>query len=329
MHVSISNAAAARIAFLLIALSAPGCSSNPPDIWHSEAIVPHPALYVCTRASAPLTIDGEMDEKDWSDAEWTGDFTDIEGDRRPAPRFRTRARMLWDEEYFYVGGEITEPHIWGTLVKRDTVIFYDNDFEVFIDPNGDNHEYYEFEMNSLNTVWDLFLPKPYRDQGSPVDSWNIIGLKTAVQIRGTINNSRDIDTCWTVEIAMPWKSLGAYAHKAIPPAEGDQWRVNFSRVEWTTTLSAGEYVKVKGRPEDNWVWSPQWVVNMHWPETWGYVDHAETAGTVRGVTDQSWGARATLMRIYHAQKAFFEMHKRWATTLQELGETGRRSTPRC
>jgi hypothetical protein len=321
MYTSRPIAAAAGITSLLIALSAPGCSSNPPDIWHSDTSVQRPKLYVCTHASAPLTIDGKMDEAEWSSAGWTDDFTDIEGDRRPAPRFRTRAKMLWDDDYFYVGAEISEPHIWGTLVKRDTVIFYDNDFEVFIDPNGDNHEYYEFEMNALNTVWDLFLPKPYRDQGSPVDSWNIGGLKTAVQVKGTINNSSDIDTGWTVEIAMPWKSLGAYAHKMIPPAEGDQWRVNFSRVEWTTTLNNGAYVKVKGRPEDNWVWSPQWVVDMHRPETWGYVQFTRKApDTVRGVPDPSWGARTTLMRIYHAQKTFFEMHNRWATTLQELGE---------
>ena len=60
-----------------------------------------------------------------------------------------------------------------------------------------------------------------------MDSWNIEGLKTGVSIKGTLNDSRDIDSCWTVEIAMPWTSLGVYAHKQIPPADGDQWRVNF------------------------------------------------------------------------------------------------------
>jgi hypothetical protein len=229
--------------------------------------------------------------------------------------------MLWDDEYFLIGAEISDPHIWGTLVKRDTVIFYDNDFEVFIDPNGDNHEYYEFEMNALNTVWDLLLPKPYRDSGSAVDSWNIDGVKTAVSIKGTINDSRDVDTIWTVEIAMPWKALGVYAHKPVPPVEGDQWRVNFSRVEWTTVLENGKYVKVKGKPEDNWVWSPQWVVNMHWPEMWGYVQFTrKSAGTVAFQPDGSWNARIALLRVYHAQKAFYEDKKRWASTKQELGE---------
>ena len=50
-----------------------------------------------------------------------------------------------------------------TLTEHDSVIFQDNDFEVFIDPDGDNHNYYEIEINALNTEWDLRLPKPYRD----------------------------------------------------------------------------------------------------------------------------------------------------------------------
>ena len=46
--------------------------------------------------------------------------------------------MLWDDTYFYVAAHLEEPHVWGTLTKHDTVIFQDNDFEIFIDPDGDN-----------------------------------------------------------------------------------------------------------------------------------------------------------------------------------------------
>ena len=64
-----------------------------------------------------------------------------------------------------------------------------------------------------------------------------------------------------------------------------------SRVEWTTTLEAGRYVKVKGLPEDNWVWSPQGVVDMHRPETWGYVQFTrKPAGTAGLLNDPSWAA---------------------------------------
>src|SRR5207302_4948895 len=64
-----------------------------------------------------------------------------------------------------VFAELEEPHVWGTITRKNKVIFYDNDFEVFIDPDGDNHNYYEFEINALNTIWELTLVKPYRNGG--------------------------------------------------------------------------------------------------------------------------------------------------------------------
>ncbi|MBI1763991.1 MAG: carbohydrate-binding family 9-like protein [Acidobacteria bacterium] len=230
-----------------------------------------PKEYVCQHATGKITIDGKLNEAAWRKAPATDLFVDIEGDTKPRPRFATRAKMLWDDQYFYISAELDEPHVWGTLTKRDSVIFQDNDFEVFIDPNGDRDEYYELEINALNTVWDLFLPKPYRDGGKAQDGWDIVGLKTAVQIRGTLNHPRDTDKGWTVEMALPWQALGEYAHKPAPPAEGDQWRINFSRVEWQHEIVDGKYRKVANTKEDNWVWSPQGVIDMHRPEKWGYV----------------------------------------------------------
>ena len=116
-----------------------------------------PKGYVCYRASRPPVIDGKLDEPAWRSAPWTDHFVDIEGDFKPPPRFKTRVKMLWDHLHFYIGAELEEPHVWATLTQRDSVIFHDNDFEVFIDPDGDNHNYYELEINALNSVWDLRL----------------------------------------------------------------------------------------------------------------------------------------------------------------------------
>ena len=77
-----------------------------------------------------------------------------------------------------VGAELEEPHVWGTLRRHDSVIFHDNDFEVFLDPDGDNHVYGELELNALNTTWDLLLTKPYKDGGRAIDDWEISGLRT-------------------------------------------------------------------------------------------------------------------------------------------------------
>jgi hypothetical protein len=236
-----------------------------------------PKSYICYRAREKITIDGMLNEVSWLKASATDAFIDIEGEAKPLPRFATQAKMLWDDQYFYIGAVLEEPNVWGTLTNRDSIIFHDNDFEVFIDPNGDRNEYYELEINALNTVWDLFLPKPYLDGGKAQHDWDIAGLITSVKVDGTINNPSDRDKGWSVEIAIPWKSLANYAHKASPPKNGDEWRVNFSRVEWQCEIVDGKYRKVANTKEDNWVWTPQGVIDMHRPEMWGIVRFSTAA----------------------------------------------------
>jgi hypothetical protein len=126
--------------------------------------------------------------------------------------------------------EMEEPHVWGRLTKHDAVIFQDPDFEVFIDPDGDRQNYYEFEMNALNTGWDLILKKAYIDGGPALNEWEIPGLKTAVSVNGTFDQPNDTDRGWSVEMAFPWKALGEFSKQKAPPNEGDVWRVDFSRV---------------------------------------------------------------------------------------------------
>ena len=282
-------------------------------------IVP-PRGYVCYRAEEPLEIDGRLDKPAWNVAPWTEDFGDIEGDIRPAPRFRTRAKMLWDDRFLYIGAELEEPHVWATLTKHDSVIYHDNDFEVFLDPDGDNHDYYELEINALNTTWDLRLPKPYRDGGPAIDAWEIPGMRTAVHVNGTLNDPSDTDTGWTVEIALPWTVLGEYARRPAPPGHGDQWRINFSRVEWQVDIVDGGYRKVEGQPENNWVWSPQGVIDMHRPETWGYIQFSTAPhGTDVFRRDPEEAARILLMRTYHAQRAHHERNGKFAAAWADLG----------
>jgi hypothetical protein len=92
-----------------------------------------------------------------------------------------------------------------------------------------------------------------------------------VHVDGTLNDPSDSDRSWSVELAIPWTTLGEAAHRPAPPRVGDTWRMNFSRVEWQTRVVDGRYQKVPATPEDNWVWSPQGVINMHLPQRWGFV----------------------------------------------------------
>lgn len=230
-----------------------------------------PKAYVAPFANNPLNIDGEMDAL-WKEVAWTEWFLDIEGAEKP--KYDTRVKMAWDSTYLYFYAELEEPHVWADISARDAIIFYNNDFEIFIDPDGDTHNYMEFEMNALNTVWDLFLTKPYRNGPRIIDNWDIKGLKTAVKINGTLNDPSDVDQGWTVEIAMPWSALLEAVSGTIPVDR--YWRINFSRVNWDYELIDGKYARKrdgqgKYLPEYNWVWSPQGVINMHEPEHWGFV----------------------------------------------------------
>ncbi len=292
------------------------------------ADAPPPKGYVCSRAAGPIAVDGKLDDPAWAAVPWTDDFVDIEGDARPRPRFRTRAKLAWDDRCFYVAAELAEPHAWGTLKDHDAVIFADNDFEVFLDPDGDNHDYYELEINALNTEWDLFLDKPYRDGGPARNAWEIPGLRTAVAVQGTLNDPTDVDRSWTVELAIPWKAIDPKNEGKGPPADGDRWRVNFSRVEWEHQVEAGRYRKVAGRREDNWVWSPQGVVDMHRPERWGYVQFSDRpAGEVAFRPDPTGPARDRLMAVYQAQKDRQSRKLGYAPTWADLGLAGPTAGP--
>jgi len=230
-----------------------------------------PLHYLCRRAGSPIRIDGRLDDPAWANAPWTEAFVDIQGTKLPAPRFRTRAKMLWDDDYLYVAADIQEPDLRATLTEHDSVIFHDNDFEVFLNPSGDGRNYFEFEINALNTSWDLFLAKPYREGGKADNSWEIPGLQSAVNLDGTLNNPSDRDRGWTVEIAFPWSTFRSRA-PVDRPRLGESWRVNFSRVEWEFDLVDGGYRNRPGVREANWVWSPQGEINMHIPSRWGYVE---------------------------------------------------------
>jgi poly(3-hydroxybutyrate) depolymerase len=300
-------------------------SAGQREEWRTKMQPIIPQGYLCRYTAKPIQVDGQLDDPAWASASWTRDFVDIQGGAKPAPRLRTRAKLLWDEDYLYVAAELEEPHVWATLTRHDSVIFQDPDFEVFINPNGDTHQYYEFEINALNTSWDLRLDKPYQDDGKARNDWEIPGLKTAVHVRGTLNHPADKDVGWTIELAFPWKVLAEHARHAGPPAEGEQWRINFSRVEWQVRTNGGQYQKVPNTPEDNWVWSPQGVVDMHRPEMWGLLQFTRRAVGEESSVAPLPGkpARDLALEIYYAQREFWNAHHRWATNMAELAWSSR------
>jgi hypothetical protein len=236
-----------------------------------------PRSYLCRRVNPakPVSLaDADIRTAEaWAHAPWTEDFVDIEGEgNRPRPALQTRVKMLWDEGALYVGAWMEEPCVVATLTERNSVVFYDNDFEVFIDAPASNHNYYELEVNALNTVWELRLDKPYKNGGSEHSErvgmkgqGSLPHLRTSVAIDGRLNDPSVSDEGWGVIAKIPFKDLQAAGHCRAAPSHGECWRINFSRVQWAWEWkqaqedACAQYVKVP-RPghgndgEDNWTW---------------------------------------------------------------------------
>ncbi len=240
-------------------------NSNPPIegngsqlTWHESETAP----YICYRKPSVITVDGDLNKTVWQQAHKSPRFVDmITG--MPG-FFDTRAAALWDDKALYIAFWVEEPFVGARLTQRDATIFQENDVEVFID-GGDC--YYEFEINALNTVYEVFFiwqdaynkfntnefdvhtRQAYTFGGNhdrdastfwrgthprglrwAFTDWDFPGLRTAVQVQGTLNNDNDIDKGWTVEIAFPWEGMTHLASgRNLPPEDGDQWRIFFGR----------------------------------------------------------------------------------------------------
>lgn len=273
----------------------------------SDIVVPK--HYIITKTNEQIIVDGIANETSWQSALFSDSFIDIEGVQ--TPKFDTKVKMLWDEKYLYVFTKMAEPHIWGNLKQRDTIIYFNNDFEIFIAPAGTTRNYGEIEINALGTIWDLLLDKPYRDGGKAISHWHIDGLISAVHIEGSLNDHSDIDTYWSVEMAIPMNALIELKDKPrILPIEGEQWRINFSRVEWDYDIVDGAYQRKKENDnkfqrEYNWVWSNQKTINMHQPEKWGILQFTNkfTSKNVEFIEDENMYTKQVAYALFRQAKS--------------------------
>ncbi len=252
-----------------------------------------PARYTCLRATAPVNIDGRLDEADWLAAPASDPFVDIVTGE-PA-WFDTRVRMLWDDENLYFGFSAEETDVWATLTERDSKIWFDNDLEIFI---AGKDAYYEFEINAYNTIYEVFwIWQDMYYEGSPynVPEWqpegrNIMlldgvgghvhergmrngfldydlpGLRHAVHIDGMLNSRTGTDRGWSAEVAVPWSSLGWIADgRSLPPRDGDVWRIDCSRFQ---------HIGPKGErldPAAGWCMNQHGHYDSHIPEVFPFV----------------------------------------------------------
>ncbi len=247
----------------------------------SEADIRH---YDALRTADHITVDGHLDEASWRRAEPSPPFVDMLSGAETL--FDTRAAVLWDDENLYIGFWVQEPHVEGDLTERDDPIYNNNDIEVFIDGG---EAYYEFEMNSLGTIYEVFIiweefyeaggysqvdafrldnPKVKVWRDHPRDGriasfdWDFPGARTAVHVDGTLNDNTDRDRGWTAELAFPWQGMRQFTEasgRSLPPEEGDVWRIDFSRFnQYKEALPAQDC--------GGWSWTPHRLYNSHIPE---------------------------------------------------------------
>jgi hypothetical protein len=171
------------------------------------------------------------------------------------------------------------------------------------------------------------LTKPYRFGGLPISAWDIAGMKKGIFLNGTINDPSDTDISWTIEMAFPWKILAEAAPYLSKPKPGNQWRINFSRVQWKLDVADGKYRKTinpetdRPFPEYNWVWSPQHTINMHKPEYWGFVQFSgNQAGAEKEAfrNDPDFKIKIILRELFDQQYKYMHKHNRFALSAKEL-----------
>lgn len=312
------------VAVLSALLSCNRQPANKAEIAYAPVAPFNPPTYVCYQTNRSIQIDGKLNE--WNDIPWTSEFADIEGDKQPKPLYKTQAKMAYDSQGMYFAALLEEPHVWAYQTEHDCVIFQENDFEIFLDPTGDTHNYLEYEVNALGTLWDLYLAQPYRDRTTVLNGWEFGGMQSAVHVDGTVNNPADTDRSWSVEVFIPWSSLNQVMKKKGMPEAGEQFRVNFSRVQWTTDVKDGKYVKIPMPGEDkireyNWVWAPTGVINIHMPEYWGYVQFAgkkagegEVSFTPKTEESTKW----ILRQLYYRQRQYREATEAFADNAAAL-----------
>ena len=195
-------------------------------------------------ADGAITVDGKLDEAAWAPSPAVGPFRETRGLNEE--RLPTRVRLAYDSRYLYFAFECPDEDLVATEKVPDGDFWKDDAVEVFINANGDEMSYIEFETSPLALIYEACLAD-YRPEvtwiGSPEEMAHLDLDKSVVTykmhstlvktaIDGTLNNPKDVDKGWTCEIAMSWEDLkrGLNPVHAMPPVDGDVWRLGLCRV---------------------------------------------------------------------------------------------------
>ncbi|MCE9547871.1 MAG: PQQ-dependent sugar dehydrogenase [Planctomycetia bacterium] len=198
----------------------------------ADAVLPQNApTYECRWTEGPITLDGRADEPAWKNAQVIDNFRLpwLGADERAA-KTATRARLLWDREYLYFFADMEDHDVFAD-VKKHNGPTWDNDvFELFFKPADDKPGYYEFEINAINTVFDVFIAQRGSTLAGPYLNKNKFHVESNVTVRGTVNERKDRDEGWSIEGRIPWSD---FVHTGGRPKPDELWKFALCRYDYT------------------------------------------------------------------------------------------------
>ncbi|NQU09584.1 carbohydrate-binding family 9-like protein [bacterium] len=230
-----------------------------------------PPVTLCRRVpDHSITIDGDLNDPPWQSIPAVGPFRATRSLREET--FPTAVKMAWDSQYLYFAFDCPDPDLVATIKVPDGEFWRDDAVEVFINANGDEMSYLEFETSPLGLIYDACLAD-YRPEitwiGSPEEMTHLdieksIRLykmhRTLVRtaVTGTLNDPADVDQGWTCEIAMSWDDLrrGLGPAPGMPPADGVVWRIGLYRVDVNTDQARNPGGYYAWNPTTGWFHAP-------------------------------------------------------------------------
>jgi len=177
----------------------------------------------CNWARGRITIDGRISERSWQDAQKIENFVCFWERRKANKGSSTTARLLWDNSYLYFSAEMEDSDVYATVKEHNGKTWENDVFELFLKPavEKDNKyplQYYEFQVNPLNTQLELFLPSRGAGGYDRFGPLTKLGMESAVRLLGksTLNDYTDKDEGWVVEGRIPWRAFKLVGGRAQP-----------------------------------------------------------------------------------------------------------------
>lgn len=216
------------VAIILVSLLVAGCQNHRPDIGGIRNIdLLAGQVYECRYMSGPLVLDGVLDETAWHQAQQIRRFQ-LYRPRGTYPH-TTIGMLAWDDQYLYVAFECTDDDIRSASTIHDDYLAAGDVVELYIKFNDGHPQYYEFVCAPNGTTFDARWP--YRGAGNYMNwtPWES-GMRTATFVRGTPDQSDDIDEGFTVEMMIPWESFDG---RKTPPKLGTVWTFGLFRYDYS------------------------------------------------------------------------------------------------